>query len=79
MSKDRTTYVRGGASPCFLLFIIFLILKLTGVIAWSWWWVTAPLWMPILAVIAVLVTILAFVGTYIGISFIADATTGGKS
>lgn len=27
-----------------LLFLIFLVLKLTGVIDWSWWWVTAPLW-----------------------------------
>ena len=26
------------------LFLIFLILKLTGTIAWSWWWVTSPLW-----------------------------------
>ena len=26
------------------LFIIFLILKLTNVIDWSWWLVTAPLW-----------------------------------
>lgn len=27
-----------------VLFFIFLILKLCGVIEWSWWWVTAPLW-----------------------------------
>ena len=27
-----------------LLFLIFLTLKLTHVIAWSWWWVTAPIW-----------------------------------
>lgn len=27
-----------------VLFLIFLVLKLTGVIAWSWWWVTCPLW-----------------------------------
>lgn len=27
-----------------LFFFVFLILKLTHVIAWSWWWVTAPLW-----------------------------------
>lgn len=27
-----------------ILFLIFLVLKLTGVIGWSWWWVTAPLW-----------------------------------
>lgn len=25
-------------------FIVFLILKLTNVIHWSWWWVTSPLW-----------------------------------
>lgn len=27
-----------------LVFIVFLTLKLCGVIDWSWWWVTAPLW-----------------------------------
>lgn len=27
-----------------LLFLVFLILKLTHTITWSWWWVTAPLW-----------------------------------
>jgi hypothetical protein len=28
-----------------MLFIIFLILKLTDVINWSWWYVTLPLWL----------------------------------
>ena len=28
------------------VFLIFLTLKLCGVIDWSWWWVTAPLWIP---------------------------------
>ncbi len=27
-----------------LLFLIFLVLKLTGYIAWSWWIITMPLW-----------------------------------
>jgi len=27
-------------------FLIFLYLKLTDVIDWSWWCVTAPLWIP---------------------------------
>jgi hypothetical protein len=31
----------------FTLFLIFMILKLTGFILWSWWWVTAPLWAPV--------------------------------
>lgn len=33
-----------------ILFLIFMVLKLTHVIDWSWWWVTAPLWIPILIV-----------------------------
>jgi hypothetical protein len=37
------------------LFLVFLVLKLTGFIAWSWWWITAPLWGPFaLAVVAFL-------------------------
>lgn len=27
-----------------LLAIVFIVLKLTGVIAWSWLWVLSPLW-----------------------------------
>lgn len=30
-----------------LLFITFLILKLTHVINWSWLWVTSPIWIPL--------------------------------
>lgn len=40
-----------------LLFIVFLVLKLAGVIAWSWIWVTAPLWASL--VIGILVVIAA--------------------
>lgn len=37
----------GGLSFGGILFIVFLVLKLTNHIDWSWWWVTAPLWIPI--------------------------------
>ena len=37
----------GGISLGTILFVVFLVLKLTEVIDWSWWWVTAPLWIPI--------------------------------
>ena len=30
-----------------LLTIAFIVLKLTKVIAWSWWWVLCPLWIPV--------------------------------
>ena len=36
-----------------ILFLIFMTLKLTGDINWSWWWVTSPLWIPILVLLAV--------------------------
>lgn len=36
-----------------LVFLIFLVLKLTEVINWSWWWVTAPLWGPALFAVAI--------------------------
>lgn len=42
-------------SMAFGLFIAFLVLKLCKVIAWSWWWVTAPLWIPAAIYIIVLV------------------------
>jgi hypothetical protein len=40
-----------------LLTIVFIILKLTEVIAWSWWWVLSPLWLPITVIIAFMVMI----------------------
>ena len=32
----------------FVLFVVFLVLKLTGTINWSWVWVTSPLWISVL-------------------------------
>ena len=47
-----------------VLFIIFLILKLTGNINWSWWWVTSPLWVPITLGV-IMVGIMGFAITWI--------------
>lgn len=38
----------GGIGFMGLMFLVFLVLKLTSVISLSWWWITAPLWAPIL-------------------------------
>ena len=43
-----------------ILFIVFLILKLTNVIAWSWWWVTSPLWITIELNILIIISIVLF-------------------
>ena len=50
-NNEINVTVGGGFSG--LLFIAFLILKLCNIIDWSWWWVTAPLWMPLAFVIVV--------------------------
>lgn len=30
-----------------VLLSIFVVMKLTQSIDWSWWWVTSPVWLPI--------------------------------
>jgi len=40
------------------VFLIFLTLKLCGVIDWSWWWVTAPLWLPFVLGLVLLVGVI---------------------
>jgi hypothetical protein len=37
-----------------ILFLIFMTLKLTGNITWSWWYVTLPLWGPLLLVLVIM-------------------------
>lgn len=40
-----------------VVFLIFLVLKLAGigqVANWSWWWVTSPLWIPIVLVLGIM-------------------------
>ena len=32
-----------------LLGIVFIVLKLTHCIDWSWWWVLTPFWLPVVA------------------------------
>jgi len=36
-----------------ILFLIFMTLKLTGYITWSWWYVTLPLWGPLLLALVI--------------------------
>jgi len=51
-----------GTDYAGILFIIFLVLKLIGVITWSWWWVTSPLWITAIFVIVVYFILHLFYG-----------------
>lgn len=53
--SNRTTYVSFPLPT--VLGVAFIVLKLTGVIAWSWWWVLAPFWIPVAILLLVLIAI----------------------
>lgn len=57
-STKSVTYQLG--TPATLIFITLLILKATGTVSWSWWWITSPLWIgPAIA--------LGFIGAFFAI------------
>ena len=45
----------GGIGFFGLLAIVFIVLKLTKVIAWSWFWVLAPVWISVILWLGLLV------------------------
>lgn len=62
MTKENQNMTVVGAPFFSLLTLLFIGLKLTNYIDWSWWWVLAPLWMPLTLV---LVFLLFFIGILI--------------
>lgn len=57
----------GNSGMVFGLFLVFLTLKFCKVIAWSWWWVTSPLWgglvliLPLMLVVVILIGIIELI------------------
>jgi len=49
MNKNdgKITIGCSSISPFFILFVVFLVLKLCNIIQWPWLWITAPLWIPL--------------------------------
>lgn len=57
--SDTSSSSSGGIGFCGLLAVLFIALKLTGYISWSWWWVLSPLWIGFALVIAILAVVAA--------------------
>ena len=53
MSNSSSSSSGIGATG--LLGVVFVTLKLCGVINWSWWWVTCPFWIGLAILLAVIV------------------------
>lgn len=58
MAAKATSNSSGGIGLGGAVFIVFLVLKLTDKIDWSWWWVTAPLWGAVAMVVALALTLI---------------------
>jgi hypothetical protein len=54
MNENNTQIVKAGPGLATLLVVLFIALKLCGVIAWSWVWVLSPIWISIALVVAML-------------------------
>lgn len=50
----------GGIGFFGVLALIFVTLKLLGVIAWSWWWVLAPIWIPSAIAIVIILAVVIY-------------------
>lgn len=59
MKESSQPIVISAPSFCTLLAILFIALKLIGVITWSWLWVLSPIWIPF--AIAVVIFLVAFI------------------
>ena len=58
--ESNTKVVSGGLSTTGLLGVAFIVLKLLGIIDWSWWWVLAPFWMPVAISIVIIIIVVSF-------------------
>ena len=61
-NKEIQTQSSGGLTVCGLLGVAFVILKLCGVIDWSWWLVTLPFWGGLAILIIIAIAALAIAG-----------------
>lgn len=69
--KNQKQVNQNGVTFLGLLFIVFLVLKLTKVIDWSWWYVSMPLWigLAVVALVFIVGTILFGLATIFTIAF----------
>lgn len=68
-AKKTITYSVNLTPGLTTLFIVFLVLKLTHVIDWSWWWVTCPLWIGF-AIIAVCIVFALVILLLVGVGIV---------
>ena len=61
MRDNESKSTNSGIGFNSLLLLLFIGLKLGGVINWSWWWVLSPIWIPLLIILFILLAYLIFI------------------
>ena len=56
--KDNTSTSYVGLTFLDVLTLIFITLKLTHIIDWSWWWVLSPMWISLVLIIIIVIVLL---------------------
>jgi hypothetical protein len=56
--NNNSTTVNAGIGFFGLLTIVFIVLKLTGVIGWSWWLVILPFFVPLVIFLVFIICII---------------------
>lgn len=68
-SENKTTVIDGNIF-IELLTVLFIGLKLTGYINWSWWWVLGPLWIIPAFVLGTMIVVLVVMAVISGLTAI---------
>lgn len=63
--NEKSSVSASGIGVTGLLGVVFIVLKLVGVINWSWWWVLSPFWIS-------LILGLVLIGVAVVLNIIAD-------
>jgi membrane-bound ClpP family serine protease len=76
--SDNKIDVSGGIGVSGLLGVAFVVLKLTGYINWSWWWVTLPFWGGLALVLGGLAIFFGVLGLIVLVAGFIDKIKGTK-
>lgn len=67
MSKSGSSSSSSGIGFTGLLLILFIGLKLGGILTWSWWWIMSPIWISVLLTLSIfgIILTLAIIGEWL--------------
>lgn len=72
---DKSDSSNNGAAWLLMATTLFILLKMTGNIGWSWWWVFSPMWLPIATVVFSVCLMVPFIGVAYLMDYLLELRT----